>query len=425
MSGYVFISYSRRDRPYVELLDTHLAGAGVAVWFDERIEYGQAWTAEISDKLDNCAAVLVIMTPESARSEWVDREITYARQNHKPVIPLLLRDTSFLALSTNHYYDVRGDRMPGPDLITVLRALVDPLRGGAGTVAEIPRPRSRILRPSDVDDCDNRLAYVRARPVFIQYLNPEILACYGLTPRRGYGDHHLTNALHATRLAVLATDDSLVFPASYFKEAHEMPAFLAHTSTLAARGRLQYTSNTDDLDEYFAAKRAEYRADENNPYTSRTDSLPSTLRWRPRRSTSTANDIACDWRRSVQDDGSLGPTVRSLYGRWSSTHGNLSTVLEAVPDQLDGQAFIERFVERYIPIPLRAEERKQIALFLSRSYLVSYLEDLDANLLADFEFGDLSCWVGKVNESLAQRVLSARRFDTALAWVGLDRFVHY
>jgi hypothetical protein len=66
VSGYVFISYSRRDRPYVELLDTHLAGAGVAVWFDERIEYGQAWTAEISDKLDNCAAVLVVAPVSSS-----------------------------------------------------------------------------------------------------------------------------------------------------------------------------------------------------------------------------------------------------------------------------------------------------------------------------------------------------------------------
>jgi hypothetical protein len=52
VAGYAFISYSRRDRRYVERLASHLKHAGVRTWFDDEIPIGDRFEKVIRSKID-------------------------------------------------------------------------------------------------------------------------------------------------------------------------------------------------------------------------------------------------------------------------------------------------------------------------------------------------------------------------------------
>lgn len=112
--GHVFISYSRRDQDYARQLADQLRANSFAVWIDDRIDYGDRWFKEIEQAIVDCAAITVIMTPESHESEWVHREILIAKREKKPIFPLLLKGQEFGILIDIQYADVRSGQMP-PD----------------------------------------------------------------------------------------------------------------------------------------------------------------------------------------------------------------------------------------------------------------------------------------------------------------------
>ncbi|REF97144.1 outer membrane protein assembly factor BamB [Asanoa ferruginea] len=135
----MFISYSRSDKAYVERLATHLADAGVPVWFDHAMVPGDQWEEVIIEKINTCAAVLIVMTPESKASKWVKREISHAEGQDKRLIPLLLAGKVFFRLSDYHYADVRDGRLPNERLIDELLALAGSTAAGP---AEAPPSQS-------------------------------------------------------------------------------------------------------------------------------------------------------------------------------------------------------------------------------------------------------------------------------------------
>jgi hypothetical protein len=122
--GSVFVSYAGVDVDYVRRLVDHLRLQGVPVWWDERINVGEQWSATLAAQIDVCAAFLVVMSPEAEASTWVAREINHAEHQRKPVFPLLLRGSRFFPLSELQYEDVTGGRMPGPGVVEQLRAAV-------------------------------------------------------------------------------------------------------------------------------------------------------------------------------------------------------------------------------------------------------------------------------------------------------------
>src|SRR5689334_6358346 len=78
VSGYVFISYAREQRPYVAHLCDYLRGVRVPAWYDDSIETGQRFPDEIEARIRNCAALILVMTPQSATSDWVRQELRWA-----------------------------------------------------------------------------------------------------------------------------------------------------------------------------------------------------------------------------------------------------------------------------------------------------------------------------------------------------------
>ena len=71
----VFISYSRKDFYFAESLAFHLDREGIATWLDaNHLAPGVDWAAEIDHALDEAQTVILVLTPDRIRSEYVRRE---------------------------------------------------------------------------------------------------------------------------------------------------------------------------------------------------------------------------------------------------------------------------------------------------------------------------------------------------------------
>ena len=110
--NHLFISYSRRDKGYAGQLTERLQQSGFNVWIDAQIEYGEMWFREIDEAIKTCAAFVLLMSPESYESEWVQKEILLAKRYKKPIFPLLLDGEEFPIVIDLQFADVRGGAMP-------------------------------------------------------------------------------------------------------------------------------------------------------------------------------------------------------------------------------------------------------------------------------------------------------------------------
>jgi len=119
---HVFISYSHKDTNYAHRLADELQKKGIDVWIDERLDYGSTWPQEIQKQLDSCSAFIVIMSPRSYESEWVQNELNRAKRLRKPIYPLLLEGNGpWLSVESTQYLDVRNGAFPDEKFYSTLR----------------------------------------------------------------------------------------------------------------------------------------------------------------------------------------------------------------------------------------------------------------------------------------------------------------
>jgi HEAT repeat protein len=89
--AHVFISYKREDKVFALELRQQLIDAGFQVWIDEAIRAGRKWRDEIDEKLRESFAVVLIVTSEAMKSEYVTYEWIFALGAGIEVVPLYLR----------------------------------------------------------------------------------------------------------------------------------------------------------------------------------------------------------------------------------------------------------------------------------------------------------------------------------------------
>src|SRR5688572_23157869 len=88
---YVFISYSRQDREFVEKLTDALSAAGVKTWTDvSNIAPGQNWQEEIERGLLGAEVLLYVASQNTASSQWMEHELRAFTQGAGHVIPLIV-----------------------------------------------------------------------------------------------------------------------------------------------------------------------------------------------------------------------------------------------------------------------------------------------------------------------------------------------
>jgi hypothetical protein len=122
---HVFLSYSSKDVAYVQALAAELKARGFAVWIDDRLETSDRWVRELEKAVQTCAALVVVMTPDSKESQWVENEVGLAMDEHKPVFPLLRKGNLFFQLRHLQYEDVTGGQMPPQGFFDRLRQAID------------------------------------------------------------------------------------------------------------------------------------------------------------------------------------------------------------------------------------------------------------------------------------------------------------
>lgn len=89
----LFISYSRKDQPFVQKLHTALMLQNRSVWVDwQDILPTEKWWQAIQAGITASNAFIFVISPDSLRSKVCGQEVEYAIQHHKRLVPILYRD---------------------------------------------------------------------------------------------------------------------------------------------------------------------------------------------------------------------------------------------------------------------------------------------------------------------------------------------
>jgi len=90
MAYKVFISHSTRDQGLVISLSNLLSKFGVEVFVAEwYLAPGERLDKKVFDQIAKSDCVVVLLTRDGIRSNWVQQEIGYSLQGNKPVIPMV------------------------------------------------------------------------------------------------------------------------------------------------------------------------------------------------------------------------------------------------------------------------------------------------------------------------------------------------
>ena len=104
---HIFISHSKQDCDFAELLKLRLEREGYQAWVDsDRLDPGNDWREEIDQGIRDALLVIAVMTPDARVSEYVTYEWAFAWGYGKKVIPIMLRQTTLHPrLATLQYLD--------------------------------------------------------------------------------------------------------------------------------------------------------------------------------------------------------------------------------------------------------------------------------------------------------------------------------
>jgi hypothetical protein len=92
----VFVSYASADSAFAADLAKELREAGVKVWIaEDSIDPGEVWSRKLAKELQSSGAVVLVVSPDSQVSDYVDKELHGARAFNIPVIPVIHRPCGF------------------------------------------------------------------------------------------------------------------------------------------------------------------------------------------------------------------------------------------------------------------------------------------------------------------------------------------
>ncbi|MGE5378924.1 MAG: TIR domain-containing protein [Bacteroidota bacterium] len=88
----VFTSYSRRDQEMVDAIVARLSQAGIDVWIDRSdIKAGDRWRVQIVKAIKTSPAFVLMLSPSSAESNNVRKEIDLSQGYERPMFPVMLQ----------------------------------------------------------------------------------------------------------------------------------------------------------------------------------------------------------------------------------------------------------------------------------------------------------------------------------------------
>ena len=156
--SFIFISYSRQDQAYVSKLAQTLQTHQLPVWLDDSIDYGTTWPRVIQDHLEKCQVFLLVMSPRSEDSHWVQCELSLALELKKPIYPLLLEGRRWLSVAAIQTVDVTSGELPPARFFEAIREQFSKLEATAQAIS---------IR----EVTEERIANLQARPILRPQIN--------------------------------------------------------------------------------------------------------------------------------------------------------------------------------------------------------------------------------------------------------------
>jgi len=238
-SPSIFLSYARADRAKVEPLAAALQDAGIDVWWDDRLEGGQAFANEIETALDRSDVVIVVWSGTSIRSDWVRDEAARGRGRGRLVPVCLDGCDAPLGFGQYHAIDFSGWRggSDAPEMQRLVAAIVT----AAGSAAPATRPGPSHRGPS-------------RRSMIVGGSVAAVAAAGGgawlLSDRLGFGPK--SDGAPGNSIAVLPFTNLSGDPAqAYFSDgvAEELRAALARDTDLRVAARTSSNAVRDSEDD--------------------------------------------------------------------------------------------------------------------------------------------------------------------------------
>jgi hypothetical protein len=127
MSDQIFISYSKKDSDFAYKLADDLSGRGFKVWIDRSIGGGEKWRESIESNLKVSKEVIVIVSPNSMDSHWVQHEGSLAYGWGKKLYPILIAPVQSLPPWLEEYQWVSFVNTPHDIALNALLAALTPL----------------------------------------------------------------------------------------------------------------------------------------------------------------------------------------------------------------------------------------------------------------------------------------------------------
>ena len=135
---YVFVCYAHANDQIVYPEIEWLKLQGVNVWYDEGISAGKIWRSEVGEAIGNASRIIFYISEASLASDHCSREINFALDELKDVIPVYLEE---ITLTT--------DLQVGLSSVQALHRDQDPryrdhLLGAAKEASHIPEKHSLV-----------------------------------------------------------------------------------------------------------------------------------------------------------------------------------------------------------------------------------------------------------------------------------------
>ncbi|MBC8142562.1 MAG: toll/interleukin-1 receptor domain-containing protein [Armatimonadetes bacterium] len=119
-SPRVFLSHSSVDKPFVRRLVADLQNANLNVWFDEQeLQPGDSIVRGVNDALRDTDYVVVVLSANSAQSNWVQQEVATSLMNQLAnkgvvILPIRIDDSPIPPILLDRVYaDFRTDYNAG------------------------------------------------------------------------------------------------------------------------------------------------------------------------------------------------------------------------------------------------------------------------------------------------------------------------
>lgn len=106
----IFLSHNHKDKPFARRLSDRLKSHGMHTWIDEaEMHVGDSLISKIELGIRECRYLGVVLSPQSASSEWVRREVNIAlteeiQGKRIKVLPLLYQRCELPSFLTDKIY---------------------------------------------------------------------------------------------------------------------------------------------------------------------------------------------------------------------------------------------------------------------------------------------------------------------------------